>query len=98
MWCRLREVEKERKAEVGTDVSLIQELTLQSSLEARNSALETRFHSHSHPNDDFFFHCGGDISIPAKFTLHESRGHACLALCCIPLPADACHIIGPPIK
>lgn len=55
VWCRLREVEKERKAVVGTDVSLIQELTLQWSLEARNPALETRFHSHSHPNDDFFF-------------------------------------------
>ena len=43
-----------------------------------------------------FFHCGGDISIPAKLTC--GRGHVCLAVCCIPLPANACHRVGPPIK
>lgn len=35
VWCRLREVENERKAVVGTEISLIQELTSQLRLEAR---------------------------------------------------------------
>ena len=79
------------------DQCSIQEPTLKLRLEARSSVLETRFHFDSHPNDDFFFfHCGGDISIPAKLTC--GRGHVCLALCCIPLPANACHRVGPPIK
>lgn len=50
---------------VGTEVSLIQGLTSQLRGAARNSAVKNKFHSHSHPKDDFF-HYGAGTAIPSK--------------------------------
>ena len=82
---------KPKKAVVGTG-SLIQELTLQVRLEARNSALETRSRSNSRPNDACVS-CGGDTSIPAKCVPHEGGSHVCMAG-----PTNARHIVSPPIE